>query len=162
MRAGWTASGALTNGSTVLPRGATRRASGGAVTTSTTRAEPNRYREASLAIPAAASVEPIADRDLSPDDHVPGLRCEGLEVGGLEMRLERRLVVIDLVEEDAVAARMGSADIKAPASRLAPRRGGVLQHQRQEGRHHSRRNVELDGDDITLHGALLASSQRSR
>ena len=35
MRADWTASGASTNGSTAHPRGATRWASGGAVTTST-------------------------------------------------------------------------------------------------------------------------------
>src|SRR5213076_2868891 len=42
MRADWTASGACTSGSTVPPRGATRRAPGGAATTSTTRAERNR------------------------------------------------------------------------------------------------------------------------
>src|SRR5207249_7054180 len=39
--AGWTASGACTSGSTARPRGATRRGSGGAATTSTTRAEQN-------------------------------------------------------------------------------------------------------------------------
>ena len=39
MRADWTASGASTNGSTAHPRGATRRASGCAATTSTTSAE---------------------------------------------------------------------------------------------------------------------------
>src|SRR5881296_2724161 len=39
MRAAWTASGACTSGSTALPRGATRRASGGAATTSTRNAE---------------------------------------------------------------------------------------------------------------------------
>src|SRR3989475_1383501 len=39
MRADWTASGQGTSGSTAHPRGATRRASGGAATTSTTRAE---------------------------------------------------------------------------------------------------------------------------
>src|SRR5713101_184604 len=42
MRADWTASGACTSGSTAHPRGATRRASGGAATTSTTSAEPSR------------------------------------------------------------------------------------------------------------------------
>src|ERR1700737_5255049 len=42
MRADWTASGACTSGSTAHPRGATRRASGGAATTSTTRAERSR------------------------------------------------------------------------------------------------------------------------
>src|SRR5256884_1551045 len=42
MRADWTASGACTSGSTAPPRGATRRASGGAATTSTTRAERSR------------------------------------------------------------------------------------------------------------------------
>src|SRR3989454_10632957 len=42
MRADWTASGACTSGSTAHPRGATRRASGGAATTSTTNAEPSR------------------------------------------------------------------------------------------------------------------------
>src|SRR5690242_3425935 len=39
MRADWTASGGCTSGSTAHPRGATRRASGGAATMSTTRAE---------------------------------------------------------------------------------------------------------------------------
>ena len=42
MRADWTASGASTNGSTAHPRGATRRASGCAATTSTTSAERSR------------------------------------------------------------------------------------------------------------------------
>src|SRR6266536_1190929 len=42
MRADWTASGACTSGSTAPPRGATKRASGGAATTSTTRAERSR------------------------------------------------------------------------------------------------------------------------
>src|SRR5258708_38243064 len=42
MRAGWTASGACTSGSTAPPGGATRRASGGSVTTSTPSAEPSR------------------------------------------------------------------------------------------------------------------------
>src|SRR6266498_3009729 len=42
MRADWTASGACTSGSTAHPRGATRRASGGAATMSTTSAEPSR------------------------------------------------------------------------------------------------------------------------
>src|SRR6266849_4612746 len=37
MRADWTASGARTSGSTAPPRGATRRASGGAATTNTSR-----------------------------------------------------------------------------------------------------------------------------
>jgi predicted dithiol-disulfide oxidoreductase (DUF899 family) len=40
MRADWTASGACTSGSTARPRHATRRACGGAATTSTTSAEP--------------------------------------------------------------------------------------------------------------------------
>src|SRR5213595_1960090 len=39
MRGDWTASGACTSGLTAHPRGATRRASGGAATTSTTRAD---------------------------------------------------------------------------------------------------------------------------
>src|SRR3970282_858722 len=39
MRGAWTGCGACTSGSTALPRGATRRASGGAATTSTARAE---------------------------------------------------------------------------------------------------------------------------
>src|SRR5206468_2454888 len=42
MSAEWTASGACTSGSTAPPRGATRRASGGTATTSTTSAEPSR------------------------------------------------------------------------------------------------------------------------
>src|SRR6476619_6191266 len=43
MRAEWTASGACTNGSIAHRRGATKRAYGGAATTSTTRAERSRY-----------------------------------------------------------------------------------------------------------------------
>src|SRR5229473_652752 len=42
MREDWTASGACTSGSTAPPRGATRRASGGAAMTNTTSAEPSR------------------------------------------------------------------------------------------------------------------------
>src|SRR3989442_7928268 len=42
MRADWTASGACTSGSTPHPKGATRRAPGGAATTSTTSAERSR------------------------------------------------------------------------------------------------------------------------
>src|SRR5258706_5516989 len=42
MRAEWTASGACTSGLTAHPRGATRGASGGAATTSTTSAERSR------------------------------------------------------------------------------------------------------------------------
>src|SRR6266404_6051781 len=42
MRVDWTASGACTSGSTAPPRGVTRRASGGAATTSTPRAERSR------------------------------------------------------------------------------------------------------------------------
>src|SRR6266511_2101231 len=42
MRADWTASGACTSGSTAHPRVATKQASGGAATTSTTRAERSR------------------------------------------------------------------------------------------------------------------------
>src|ERR1044071_4639097 len=44
MRADWTASGTCISGSTALPRGATRRVSGGAVTTSTTSDEPDHER----------------------------------------------------------------------------------------------------------------------
>ena len=44
MRADWTASGACTSGSTAHPRDATRRASGGAATTSTASAERSRDR----------------------------------------------------------------------------------------------------------------------
>src|SRR5712692_11688864 len=48
MRADWTASGACTSGSTAPPGGATRRASGCAATTSTTRAERSRGCRSSL------------------------------------------------------------------------------------------------------------------
>src|SRR5579859_5992026 len=72
-------------------------------------------RRACLANRGRRSVEPIADRDLPPDDHVAGLRSESLEVGGLEVRLERRLVVVDLVKEEAVAPRVRPADVEAAA-----------------------------------------------
>src|SRR5262245_36591524 len=51
MRAGWTASGACTSGSTALPWGATRPASGGAATTSTASAEPGRPQRGTTAEP---------------------------------------------------------------------------------------------------------------
>src|SRR5882762_8610801 len=52
MRADWTASGACTSGSTAHPRGATRRASGGAATTSTpTKARARAEAEGTLPSP---------------------------------------------------------------------------------------------------------------
>src|SRR2546426_11609982 len=57
MRADWTASGACTSGSTAPPRGATRRASGGAATTST----PTKARAlAEARLQALADVDAIA------------------------------------------------------------------------------------------------------
>src|SRR5438876_4649446 len=60
MRAVWTASGACTNGSTAHPRGATRRASGGAATTSTTGAERTRGARPATTLRRRA---PLRDRD---------------------------------------------------------------------------------------------------
>src|SRR2546430_6428638 len=63
MRADWTASGAFTSGSTAHPRGATRRASGCAATTSTTSAERSRGcrgATAGLKISRGEGVEPPA------------------------------------------------------------------------------------------------------
>src|SRR2546428_1167688 len=60
MRAGWTASGACSSGSTAHPRGATRRPPGGAATTSTTTAERSRGcrgATAGLEISRGVSVE---------------------------------------------------------------------------------------------------------
>src|SRR5881396_1936198 len=54
MRADWTASGACTSGSTARPRGATRRASGGAATTSMTSAERSATARRETARPMAS------------------------------------------------------------------------------------------------------------
>src|SRR3954453_22486589 len=53
MRADWTASGACTSGSAQPPRGANRRVSGGAATTSTTKTE--RVSRGTLTTPVKAS-----------------------------------------------------------------------------------------------------------
>src|SRR5882724_4391533 len=72
MRAEWMASGACTSGSTAPPRGATKRAPGGAATTSTTRAERCRRCRSPLPEPLGWDAErPVEARGrvLPRDDH---------------------------------------------------------------------------------------------
>src|SRR5712664_1434386 len=70
MRADWTASGACTSGSTARPRGATRRASGGAATTST----PSDERNADVRMVGRRGVVPwhVGRDDGGDDAAIPG------------------------------------------------------------------------------------------
>src|SRR2546427_1109462 len=81
MRADWTASGACTSGSTAPPRGATRRASGGAATTSTTRAE--RDVDVRTAMARGGGVVPrhVGRDDGGDDAAVPGPDAVALPPG---------------------------------------------------------------------------------
>src|SRR5438270_11015831 len=97
MRVDWTACGACTSGSTAHPRGATRRASGGAATTNTRR--PERRRGVSRLLGAALRCER--------DRHH---RLVRVHVGDGRDADARRLDDVDGVDADArtdVAGRRG-------------------------------------------------------
>src|SRR5437868_4068701 len=101
MREEWTASGACTSGSTAHPRGATRRASGGAATTSTTSAERSRGFRASLLRRLGAALR----RQRSADD-----RLVRVHVGDGRDADARRLDDVDGLDADdrpVVARRRG-------------------------------------------------------
>src|SRR5215831_21037653 len=80
MRADWTASGACTSGSTAPPRGATRRASGGAATTSTTGAERSR-KEISRRINARTGISARGSEAARRIDVMPTITTnDGIEI----------------------------------------------------------------------------------
>src|ERR1700732_130173 len=125
MRADWTASGACTSGSTVLPRGATKRMSGGFATTSTPSAEQCRgYRGANA-----------EGRDLAMHGIRASLRARLPGYLGAALRGQRggddRLVRVDVGDgRDADARRLDDVDgVDADArTDLARRRGVVPRH----------------------------------
>src|SRR5713101_8354114 len=110
MRADWTASGACTSGSTAHPGGATRRASGCAATTSTTRAERRRGcrgATAGLEIPASLFWRLSAALRCQRGGHD---RLVRVHVGDGRDADARRLDDVDGVDADArtdVARRRG-------------------------------------------------------
>src|SRR5258708_27051210 len=116
MRADWMASGACTSGSTARPRGAMRRASGGATTTCTTSAEPSRA---------------TADRDISDDFRAlfPArfLRRLGAAVCGQRSGDDRLAYVHVGDRGDAHAGRLDDVDgVDADARTDVARRRGVV------------------------------------
>src|SRR5512139_443415 len=123
MRAGWTASGACTSGSTVRPGDATRRASGGAATTSTgTRAERGRDRRG-----AAAGLELLTTHGFRAGNPASVPRRLGAA-----LRRERgghdRLVRVDVGDgRDADARWLDDVDgVDADARTDVARRRGVV------------------------------------
>src|SRR5438552_14956959 len=124
LRAGWTSSGARTSGSTVLPRDATRRTSGGADTTSTPRAERGR-----------GDRDAAAKREIAKDDFRASLAVRLPRRLGAALRSQRgghdRLVRVHVDDgRDADARRLDDADgMDADArSDVARRRGVVSGH----------------------------------
>src|ERR1700732_1002568 len=96
-RADWTASGACTSGSTAPPRGATKRASGGAATTSTTRAERSRHGfRASFPASLLRRLSAALRRQRGGDD-----RLVRVHVGDGRDADARRLDDVDGVDADA-------------------------------------------------------------
>src|SRR6266516_1202842 len=81
MRAEWTGCGACTSGSTAHPRGATRRASGGAAATSTTRAEQNADVRTDMARRRRVVTWHVGRDDGGDDAAVPGPDAVALPPG---------------------------------------------------------------------------------
>src|SRR6266699_4852120 len=122
MRADWTASGACTSGSTAHPRGATRRAFGGAATTSTTSAERSRgFRWRNR-----------GTRDLTTHGFRASFPASLLRRLGAALRRQRggdnRLVRVHVGDgRDADARRLDDVDgVDADARTDAARRRGVV------------------------------------
>src|SRR5207253_2871655 len=120
IRAEWTASGACTSGSTAHPRGATRRASGGAATTSTTRAERHL-----AAHPACSVLRPPAGRkslDQEPLSADPGPHRATWVASDVIERTAQAKSKLDAgwsVSAEGVRGRKPSEDVGS--ARLAPR-----------------------------------------
>jgi hypothetical protein len=73
-------------------------------------------------------------------------------MGCLQMGLEGSLVIVYLVEEDTARDIARPADVEMTAALLVAQRGcGILGHQSHEDGEPRRIDVELDGDDVTLH-----------
>src|SRR5688572_4132362 len=73
---------------------------------------------------------------------------EAREVPGPHMRIERRAVVVDLVEHDAVALTCRLQHVEAPAARFFKARDPrVLVDQAPEVRHRARLQAEIHQDD---------------
>src|SRR6478736_5239310 len=125
MRAGWTASGACTSGSTAHQRGATRRASGGAATTSTTSA---------TGWPVAGTVR--QRRADHPPVHLLGTRESGASSPGSSWPRRRRENMSEISTGGAIhhesgrTAALGAADwlclAAAPAFAIMALLTGVL------------------------------------
>src|SRR5262245_17388121 len=99
MPAAWTASGACTNGSIAPPRGATRRASGGAVTTNMASAEPRRgWRRRNRREPARKTIRRGRSEDVPSE---PCIRLHGCETPRPPHR-PRRLGMSNLVHNEQV------------------------------------------------------------
>src|SRR2546425_3140725 len=129
MRAAWTACGACTSGSTAHPRGATRRASGGAATTSTPRNE----RHADVRLVGRRGVVPghVGRDDGGDDAAIPGPDAAALPPGrprpdvlasgrGLLLRLDRVRNGRLSAERRAGARRTDRGRGGRPAGRGAP------------------------------------------
>src|SRR5258708_29951726 len=89
-------------------------------------------------------------------DHRLGRRIEALEMRARDMRVERRLVAIDLIQEDLIRLAGGSQHIEALAARFGVARSArIVEHERHEARHAALDDVELDRDGEPAHAARL-------
>src|SRR2546430_3763731 len=122
MRADWTASGAFTSGSTAHPRGATRRASGCAATTSTTSAERSRGcrgATAGLEISRGEGVEPPAGCA----ERRAAQAADGADRKGLRVRGDQTGS-----EDNHVTWRAGGAELTArPGFRARPPLNSIVE-----------------------------------
>src|SRR2546428_5825840 len=129
MRAGWTVSGACTSGSTARPRVATRRASGGAATTSTATLE--RYDDARTGMARRGGGVPwhVGRDDGGDDAALPGPDAVALPPGrprpddlargrGLFRRLDRVRIGRLSARRPAGARRTDRGRRGRPAGRL--------------------------------------------
>src|ERR1700730_6706643 len=104
MRADWTASGACTSGSPAHPRGATRRASGGAATTSTPTKAPARA-EAEGTLPSPMERAMTDHQIVGQDDGIAGrgrfpARKKGFRHLREELSRERRELPWECVKKE--------------------------------------------------------------
>ena len=87
-------------------------------------------------------------------EHRPRLGDEGIEVRGLAMRLERRFVVIDLVEHEMIGLMRYAQHIELAAARLGlDRLAGVFADQCQHLLGHAVLNLEIHNQHKLSHDA---------
>src|SRR5579871_5569202 len=67
---------------------------------------------------------------------------------GLAVRLERSLVVVDLIKEEMVWIARQVEDVEPLATGLLGRRRAILRDRRQEGFAIGGHNVQIDGVDV--------------